>query len=108
MTTPQVQALLEELVVQNRRTGELLQQLAAALGTPGAPAAQAAPWHQPTAVAAPVDNFTSDHGMPIQVVEFVAQGKMINAIKAYREATGAGLAEAKAAVERYRDSLGYR
>jgi ribosomal protein L7/L12 len=34
-----------------------------------------------------------------QVRALVASGKMIDAIKLYREATGAGLAEAKAAVE---------
>lgn len=32
--------------------------------------------------------------------ELVKAGKMIEAIKAYRERTGMGLAEAKAAVER--------
>jgi ribosomal protein L7/L12 len=35
-----------------------------------------------------------------QVTAFLRDGKKIQAIKAYREATGAGLAEAKEAVER--------
>jgi ribosomal protein L7/L12 len=37
------------------------------------------------------------------VAEFLRQGKTIQAIKAYREATGADLVEAKQAVERMRD-----
>ncbi|WP_269854506.1 ribosomal protein L7/L12 [Streptomyces sp. RPT161] len=34
-----------------------------------------------------------------EVREFIQEGKMLNAIKAYREATGVGLKEAKAAVD---------
>ncbi len=41
-------------------------------------------------------------GMPPGVVELVRAGKTIAAIKEYRDATGAGLAEAKQAVETLR------
>lgn len=41
-------------------------------------------------------------GMPPGVVELVRAGKTIAAIQEYRNATGAGLAEAKAAVESIR------
>jgi ribosomal protein L7/L12 len=41
-------------------------------------------------------------GMPAGVVELVRAGNMIAAIKEYRNATGAGLAEAKTAVESIR------
>ncbi|HWF69954.1 MAG TPA: hypothetical protein VG187_10380 [Mycobacterium sp.] len=39
-------------------------------------------------------------GIPAEVQELVNTGKAIRAIKLYRELTGAGLAEARAAVER--------
>ena len=42
------------------------------------------------------------HGMPPGVVELVRAGKTIAAIQEYRNATGAGLAEAKHAVETIR------
>jgi ribosomal protein L7/L12 len=38
-------------------------------------------------------------GMPAAVVELARAGNLIAAIKKYREVTGAGLAEAKKAVE---------
>lgn len=38
-------------------------------------------------------------GMPATVVEFARAGNLIGAIKEYRRITGAGLAEAKKAVE---------
>jgi ribosomal protein L7/L12 len=41
-------------------------------------------------------------GMPPEVVELVCAGKTIAAIQEYRNATGAGLAEAKKAVEAIR------
>jgi ribosomal protein L7/L12 len=41
-------------------------------------------------------------GAPNEVMQHVMAGNTIQAIKAYREATGCGLAEAKAAVERLR------
>jgi hypothetical protein len=41
-------------------------------------------------------------GMPPGVIELVRAGKTIAAIKEYRDATGAGLAEAKEAVEALR------
>jgi hypothetical protein len=40
--------------------------------------------------------------MPPGIVELVRAGKMIAAIKAYRDATGAGLADAKRAIEAIR------
>lgn len=39
--------------------------------------------------------------LPPAVVEHLAQGRKLQAIKAYREATGVGLKEAKQAVEDY-------
>jgi ribosomal protein L7/L12 len=48
----------------------------------------------------PWDDGTS--GAPPQVVALLREGKTIQAIKAYRDATGVGLAEAKEAVERLR------
>lgn len=42
-----------------------------------------------------------DHGITDQVKQLVAEGKLIQAIKEYRAATGAGLKEAKDAVEEY-------
>ena len=41
-----------------------------------------------------------------RIEAFIQSGKIINAIKLYREGTGASLAESKAAVDRYR-STGY-
>jgi hypothetical protein len=41
-------------------------------------------------------------GIPPGVIELVRSGKTIAAIKEYREATGAGLAEAKEAVDSIR------
>jgi ribosomal protein L7/L12 len=41
-------------------------------------------------------------GMPPGVIELVRAGKTIAAIQEYRNATGAGLAEAKAAVDSIR------
>jgi ribosomal protein L7/L12 len=41
-------------------------------------------------------------GMPAAVVELARAGNMIAAIKEYRSATGAGLAEAKQAIEAIR------
>lgn len=40
--------------------------------------------------------------MPEECVRLVAEGRTIQAIKAYREHTGAGLKEAKEAIDRYR------
>ena len=48
----------------------------------------------------PWDDGTS--GIPSHVVALAREGKKIEAIKAYREATGVGLAEAKQAVEQLR------
>jgi ribosomal protein L7/L12 len=41
-------------------------------------------------------------GAPPEVMQHVMAGNTLQAIKAYRQATGCGLAEAKAAVERLR------
>ncbi|MGP9536694.1 hypothetical protein ACT3SP_01700 [Brachybacterium sp. AOP43-C2-M15] len=43
--------------------------------------------------------------IPEQSRRLVAEGKHIEAIKVYREHTGAGLKDAKDAIDRYRDSL---
>jgi hypothetical protein len=45
---------------------------------------------------------TGPSGFPPAVVELARAGNMIAAIKEYRKATGAGLAEAKEAVEAIR------
>ena len=47
------------------------------------------------------DDLVSEHrvGLPSQAREFLDRGQKIAAIKAYREATGAGLREAKEAIE---------
>lgn len=44
--------------------------------------------------------------VPEECRRLVAEGKVIEAIKVYREQTGAGLKEAKDAIDRYRDSRG--
>ena len=44
--------------------------------------------------------------IPEQCRRLVAEDKVIEAIKAYREHTGAGLVEAKNAIDAYRASLG--
>lgn len=44
-----------------------------------------------------------DPGITTEVRQLVAEEKIIQAIKVYREATGAGLREAKETVEKYRD-----
>lgn len=49
-------------------------------------------------------NVNADAGMPPEVVALMHAGRKIEAIKAYRAATGAGLAEAKEAVERIEPS----
>ena len=41
-------------------------------------------------------------GMPPQVIALAREGKTIEAIQAYREATGVGLREAKQAVDQLR------
>lgn len=46
-----------------------------------------------------------DAGVPPEVVALMQAGQKIQAIKAYRAATGAGLAEAKEAVERIEPPL---
>ena len=43
--------------------------------------------------------------VPEECRRLVAEGKVIQAIKVYRERTGAGLREAKEAIDRYRASL---
>ena len=42
-------------------------------------------------------------GVPEECRRLVAQGEVIRAIKVYRERTGAGLKEAKDAIDRYRE-----
>jgi large subunit ribosomal protein L7/L12 len=44
--------------------------------------------------------------IPEPCARLVAEGKVIEAIKVYRERTGAGLKEAKDAVDRYREGRG--
>ncbi|MFC7375884.1 hypothetical protein ACFQS2_00720 [Brachybacterium sp. GCM10030267] len=45
---------------------------------------------------------TAGPSIPEQCRRLVAEGKIIQAIKVYREQTGAGLAEAKDAIDAYR------
>ncbi len=45
--------------------------------------------------------FAEESGVPEEVRHLADRGEKIPAIKAYRDATGAGLAEAKHAVEEY-------
>lgn len=55
--------------------------------------------------AAELDQLREDTGTPVVPEEcrrLVAEGKVIEAIKAYREHTGAGLKEAKDAIDRVR------
>jgi ribosomal protein L7/L12 len=47
-----------------------------------------------------------DPGMTAQVQQYAREGKKIQAIKEYREQTGAGLKEAKDAVERWMQAEG--
>lgn len=51
-----------------------------------------------------LDHFGIDHRvpMPAEAQRHIDEGQKIRAIKAYREATGAGLKDAKNAVERAR------
>ena len=102
MSSPQIQALLEELLAATRQNQQLLEQIAIELGAPAAQPGSVDVWNQP---AGPVDVFNTDPGITPEVVQLVAKNKHIAAIKAYREATGAGLAEAKDAVDRYRTGL---
>ena len=69
------------LSLRLRRLEEQVAQLSARAGLP---------WDDGTA------------GMPAHVVSLAREGKKIEAIKAYREATGVGLAEAKDAVDQLR------
>ena len=48
-----------------------------------------------------LDAIRQDFGLTDQVKQLIAEGKTIMAIKEYRSATGAGLKEAKDAVEEY-------
>ncbi len=48
-----------------------------------------------------IENSESEGDLPADVKAYADAGEKIAAIKAYRDATGAGLAEAKEAVERY-------
>lgn len=43
--------------------------------------------------------------IPEECRRLVAEGKVIEAIKVYRERTGAGLKEAKDAIDRYREGV---
>ena len=55
--------------------------------------------------AAELEGLREDTGVPVVPAEcrrLVAEGKVIEAIKAYREHTGAGLKEAKDAIDRVR------
>lgn len=45
----------------------------------------------------------ADPGLNPEVRRLLDEGRHVSAIRAYREATGAGLREAKEAVDRYRD-----
>jgi ribosomal protein L7/L12 len=57
------------------------------------------------AAQAPADAFTpAGPGSDPEILRHLAEGHMINAIKRYRELTGAGLAEAKMEVERMQAS----
>ncbi|TDE94816.1 hypothetical protein EXU48_08445 [Occultella glacieicola] len=47
------------------------------------------------------DGWVAEGGPSSRVADLLARGKKIEAIKAYREETGAGLKEAKDAVDRF-------
>lgn len=83
----QKQEQIDRLVRKNRDLGALVVQLAERAGVTGAE----------------LDRLRADTepGLTTQVQQLVAGGKMIEAIKEYRVATGAGLKEAKDAVEEY-------
>lgn len=67
------------------------------IGAAGAPATPAAPVAPADAVPVAYDA-ADPRGMP-EVMAFVRQDRLIQAIKAYREITRVGLKEAKAAVD---------
>lgn len=94
MTDPQITGLLEEILAVSKRNQQLLELLVNQSPDQS--------WAQPQAALAPQDTF----GSYPRVVELLRQDKMIQAIKAYREQTGAGLAEAKSAVEEIQRQLG--
>lgn len=85
MTDPQITALLQEILAVSQRNQQLLEQLA------GQPSQN---WAQPQA-SAPQDSF----GINPRILDLIARGQKIQAIKLYREDTGTGLAEAKEAIE---------
>lgn len=93
MNDEKIIALLEQLIAETQQNRVLLERLAA--GQPQG-------WGQP----APVDRFRQlPYGITDAVHQLVIADKLIQAIKVYRQNTGMGLAEAKEAVERYRDSI---
>jgi ribosomal protein L7/L12 len=53
------------------------------------------------------DSSTAPPGLPSSFQDALSQGKLIEAIKIYRSATGAGLREAKQAVEAMARSQGF-
>ena len=83
----QKQEQIDRLVRKNRELGALVVQLAERAGVTGAE----------------LDRLRADTepGLTTQVPELIAGGKLIEAIKEYRVATGAGLKEAKDAVEEH-------
>jgi ribosomal protein L7/L12 len=58
------------------------------------------------AIAAHLNVKMEETGVPAEVLGLVQAGRKIDAIKAYRAATGAGLAEAKKAVEQLEAQAG--
>lgn len=92
MTEPQITELLREILAVSRRNQELLEQLVGEQGD--------TTWTQPS-VPAVRDSF----GASPQIIDLIQRDKKIQAIKVYREQTGAGLAEAKQAVERLEREL---
>jgi ribosomal protein L7/L12 len=50
----------------------------------------------------------TDSRMPAEVVELIQRNNLIEAIRVYRQITGAGLQEAKIAIDSYTQSYNFR
>jgi large subunit ribosomal protein L7/L12 len=91
--TPQDQVDLDDLKLRVTR----LETAVAALQAQSA--SGAVPYGSPQVVAQPAAGAGTEPDWMAEVRSLKAQGKLINAIKVYRERTGLGLKEAKDAVE---------